>query len=68
LTIISILNRYYVIPDDIYLMILSTPPISLLILSLLIKYWNKPSKKSLPNSLSATTVRFSHPININFIK
>jgi len=68
LTLISILNRYYAIPDDIYLMILSTPSISLLILSLLIKYWKKPSKKSLPNSLSATTVRFSHPININFIK
>jgi hypothetical protein len=65
---ISILNRYYVISDDIYLMILSFPSISLLILSLLIKYWNKSSKKSFRNSLSSTTIRFSQPININFIQ
>jgi len=62
-TLISILNRYYVIPDDIYLMILSFPSISLLI-----KYWNKSSKKSFRNSLSSTTIRFSQPININFIQ
>ncbi len=63
--LITIFDRYQMIPDDIYLIILSFPSISFLIITLLIKYWNRPTKNSLfisniRNSLSATTVRFSH--------
>jgi len=72
LTFISIFNRYHNISNDIYLIILSFPSISLLIFTLLIKYWNKSIQKSIftskiRHSLSETTVRFSHPININHI-
>lgn len=67
-----IFDRYQMIPDDIYLIILSFPSLSFLIITLLINHWNKLPKKSLfisniRNSLSTTTVRFSHPINTNHI-
>jgi hypothetical protein len=70
--LMSILDRYQIIPDDIYLFILSFPSISLLTLTLLINYWNKPAKKSLftsnsRHSLSATTIRFSPSIDPNHI-
>lgn len=70
---LSIFDKKYFIPENIYLIILSFPSISLLILTLLIKYWNKPSKKSFfksktRHSLSATTIRFSQPLNLNFIQ
>ena len=63
--VLTIVDRYQTIPDDIYLIILSFPSFSLLIITLLIKRWIEPARKSLfisntRNSLSATTVRFSH--------
>ena len=63
--LVIIFDRYQIIADDIYLIIFSFPSVSILFLTLLIKYWNRPTNKSLfmsniRNSLSATTIRFSH--------
>lgn len=71
--LLLIIDKNHLISENIYIIILSFPSISLLIFTLLIKYWNKPSKKSflkskIRHSLSATTVRFSQPLNINFIQ
>lgn len=76
-TFISIFDFNDSVPESIYLISLSFPAISLLIITLMVIKWNKSIKKSICSllkissrrhlSTSATTVQFStlHPINRN---
>ena len=70
---ISIFDINDIVPESIYLITLSFPSVSLLIITLMIIHWNKPVKKSLFSlfnieprikySTSVTTVHFSTPLS-----
>ncbi|CAF3264164.1 unnamed protein product, partial [Rotaria sp. Silwood2] len=72
---ISIFDLNDIVPESIYLITLSFPAVSLLIITLMIINWNKPIKKSIftlfnvtsrrKHPTSATTVQLSAPLGFN---
>lgn len=72
---ISIFDISDIVPESIYLITLSFPSISLLIITLMIINWNKSIKKAMLSlfnitrrtkySTSTTTVQFSTPLTFN---
>lgn len=71
--LLSLIDHNKIVPDDVYLLVLSFPSICLLIQTLLIQSWHKLTKKSLRTTKnlrtfsSTTTVRFSQSINPNHV-